>query len=237
MIVYQDGQRVVHRLLLNSIQTNCYILARGDEALLIDPTDQPEAILDYLDSQGLVLRHMLATHGHCDHVSAAAGLIASGRVDRLQLHADDLPELKRAMAYSVVVFRRKMALPAAAPCGPDLAAWLARSGLVFEHAGGHTPGSSVLYSTDRQLLITGDLALHHRLKITLANAREDLPAFARFLHRVQDLFTADTVLLPGHGEPSTVGQEWAHNAKWAYVRAQADALAGAAQGDRPTLTA
>jgi len=220
MIVYQDSQRTVHRLLLNRIKTNCYLVQRGTEALLIDPTDQAAEILAYLDAKGLQLRGMLATHGHCDHVAAAAEMVASGRVDHLYLHADELVELRRAPAYSLVVFRKKLALPPTAAYGPELHALLADWGLALEHAGGHTLGSSFIYSLDRQLLITGDLALQHQLRITLANDREDLPAFARFLDRVDELFGPDTTLLPGHGEPTRVGIERAHNPKWAYVRAR-----------------
>ncbi len=44
VVFHQTSTLEIHRLLLNDIKTNCFVVQRGDEALLIDPTDHPEAI-------------------------------------------------------------------------------------------------------------------------------------------------------------------------------------------------
>lgn len=218
MVIWQDDERRVHRLVLNEIKTNCYLVQRGSQALLVDPTDQPELILAYLQDQGLRLVAMLASHGHFDHVAAAAGLIASGAVDTLQLHPLELAEYKRANTYAMLLFKRRITPAAVAPFSDALLALLADWGLGLVHAGGHTRGSCYLHDLGGGFVITGDLALHHRLNTTLFDSRENLAEFAAFVESMAQGFAADAVILPGHGDCSTVAAELAHNRKWHYVR-------------------
>jgi hydroxyacylglutathione hydrolase len=218
MIVYQDARRTVHRLLLNDIKTNCYIVQRGDEALLVDPTDQPARIIAYLREHGLMLRFMLSTHGHFDHVAAAAGVVDAGLTDQLYLHAQEIAEYKRASSYSLLVFKRRLQLAPVAPHSPELLATLQAWGLGITHAGGHTRGSCYLHDLGGQFIITGDLAIHHKLKTTLFDSRENTAEFADFVERVLQDFAGDTTILPGHGDPTTLAVEAQHNQKWHYVR-------------------
>jgi hydroxyacylglutathione hydrolase len=218
MVIWQDDERRVHRLVLNEIKTNCYLVQRGRQALLVDPTDQPEVILAYLREQGLSLVAMLATHGHFDHVAAAAALIASGAVDNLALHPLELAEYQRANRYAMLLFKRRITPAAVAPFSAALLALLADWGLCLVHAGGHTRGSCYLHDRGGRFIITGDLALHHRLNTTLFDSRENLVEFAAFVESVAQTFAGDAVILPGHGDRSSVADELAHNRKWHYVR-------------------
>lgn len=220
MIVYQDSQRQIHQLVLNEIKTNCFIVQQGKQALLVDPTDQPEQIAAYLQAHQLDLRCMLATHGHFDHVAAAGGLVALGLVERLYLHEQDLAEYKRANAYSMMLFKRKLQLAPVAAFDAALQATLQAWGLAWCHAGGHTRGSCYLQDIDRRFLITGDLLLHHKLKINLKDSREDRVQFTAFVESVINGFDADTVLFPGHGDVTSLAVESQLNPKWRHLRAQ-----------------
>lgn len=217
MIIYQAGALSIHRLLLNELKTNCYILQQGAQAMLVDPTDQPDQILAYLREHQLSLQFMLSTHGHFDHISAAAGMIDSGLVDTLYLHELDLDEAKRAQSYSLMLLKRKMRLAKTSAYSEPLLALLREWGLGLQHVGAHTKGSCILYSLTRDFIITGDLALHHKLKITLFDSRENKAEFLHFLQAIIPQFRPDTVILPGHGDRSTVEAELAHNKKWAHI--------------------
>ena len=51
---------------LGMLQTNCYILSQADRCLVIDPGDEPDKVLAFLEKQGLTLEAILLTHGHFD---------------------------------------------------------------------------------------------------------------------------------------------------------------------------
>ncbi|GCL65934.1 MBL fold metallo-hydrolase [Pseudaquabacterium pictum] len=218
MLVHQDGDRCIHQLVHNEIRTNCFIVQRGQQALLIDPSDRADLLLAYLQAQGLQLAAMLATHAHFDHVAAAGGIVAAGAAPALYLHPLDLPEYKRANSYSLMLFKRPIQVAPAQPFDAALDAVLRQFGLGLRHAGGHTRGSCWLHDLDGGFLITGDLVLHHALKVNLADSRENLAEFGAFVDTVQREFAPAAVLLPGHGAATTVGQEAALNRKWAHVR-------------------
>ncbi len=218
MVVYQHGERTIHQLVHNEIRTNCFIVQQGNEALLIDPSDRADLLLAYLQAQQLQLVGMLATHGHFDHVAAAGGIVDAGATDALHLHPLDIPEYKRANSYAMLLFKRRIQSAPVRPFDETLLALLQRFGLGLRHAGGHTRGSCWLHDLAGQFLITGDLTLHHALKVSLVDSRENLAEFGAFVDTVLREFNPETVLLPGHGAASTVGQEAALNRKWAHVR-------------------
>ncbi|MBC7861123.1 MAG: MBL fold metallo-hydrolase [Burkholderiaceae bacterium] len=218
MLIYQNAVLKIHRLTLNELKTNCYIVQNGDQALLVDPTDRADVIADYLGQHRLALRYMITTHGHFDHVSGAAGVIERGLADVLYVHEQDFDEVKRAQSYSLMIVKKKMRAPPVAMFSAALLAFLRSWGLGLEHAGGHTKGSCYLYGLERDFLLTGDLALHHKLNITLFDGRENTAQFFRFIEQVKAGFAADAVILPGHGDRTTVGMELKHNKKWAYVQ-------------------
>lgn len=218
MPVFHCGDLTIHQFATNQLRTNGFIVQRGRRALLVDPTDRADLLLAQLAEHGLELAGMLATHGHFDHVGAAGDLVQAGAAQALYLHPLDIPEYKRANSYSMMLFKQRLTLAPALPFDDALHALLRDFGLVLRHAGGHTRGSCWLHAEDGSLLITGDLVLHHALKVTLADSRENLAEFGAFVDTVQQTFAPDTLLLPGHGAATTVGQEAAHNRKWAHVR-------------------
>lgn len=218
MLMYQCGQLAIHRLLLNDIMTNCFIVQKGSEALLIDPTDQADLIAAYLSEHGLTLKFMFATHGHFDHVLGAAGVIDAGLVDKLYVHEKEFGEIKNAPSYCLMVFKRKMKIPNTAAYSADLLALLRDWGLGIEHAGGHTRGSCFVHDLAGNFIISGDLAIHHKLNITLFNSRENAAELYQFVEKMKSQYAPDTVILPGHGGCTSIAAELEKNKKWAYVQ-------------------
>ena len=63
------------KLTLGELASNCYILEASDKtAIVIDPGAEAEVIISELESRGLTLSKILLTHGHFDHMGAAAEL-------------------------------------------------------------------------------------------------------------------------------------------------------------------
>jgi len=218
VLIYQNDNLKIHQLLLNRIQTNCFIVQKESEAILVDPVSNANAILDYLDSKSLVLRFMLSTHGHFDHIGAAADIIESGLVEELFIHEKEFGEVSKAPMYSALILKEKLIKPKLSRFSNILLKCLDSFGLSIEHAGGHTKGSCFLYSHNKEFVITGDLALNHNLKITLANSRENKNEFFEFVKNIEDNFLPHTVIFPGHGDRTTVKDELMYNEKWKYIR-------------------
>ena len=218
MLIYKSGQFLIHRLLLNEIKTNCYILQKGSEALLIDPTNQADLIAKYLSEHGLTLKFMLATHGHFDHVEGASGLIDSGLAEKLYVHEKEFGEIKSAPMYSLMVLKRKMKVPNIAAYSTELLALLRDWGLCIDHAGGHTKGSCFVHDLQGNFIITGDLTIHHKLNITLFNSRENTAELYQFVEKMKSNFAPEAVILPGHGDLTSIAAELRNNKKWAYVQ-------------------
>ena len=218
MLIYQCGHLAIHRLLLNDIKTNCFIVAKGAEALLIDPTDQADLIVSYLREHGLTLKFMFATHGHFDHVLGAAGVIDAGLAATLYVHEKEFGEIKNAPLYSLMVFRRKMKVPSIAAYSAELLALVRDWGLGIAHAGGHTKGSCFVHDLAGNFIITGDLVIHHKLNITLFNSRENTAELYQFVEKMKTQYSPDTVILPGHGSLTSIAAELRKNKKWAYVQ-------------------
>src|SRR5437764_3286687 len=150
--------RVFEQLVVGALQCNCYLV--GDpvtlEAIVIDPGDDPDAILAAAEHHGLKLVAAVATHAHFDHVLAAEAIRQRTGIP-FYLHADDVP---------VLAFNQEAArlfLGTDLPPSPDvdrtyadgdeLVAGSMRLGVI--HTPGHSPGSVSLVAPD-EALFSGD---------------------------------------------------------------------------------
>ena len=217
LVIFENETLKIHRLLLNEIKTNCFIIQNGKDVVLVDPTNDAEAIIDYIKKNEFNLKYMLTTHGHFDHISAASGVIEKEYADVLYVHEADFAEVKRGPLYSLSVFKRQMKVPKFAMYSDELLAFLEGWGLLIEKAGGHTKGSCFIYDQKKSFIITGDLVLHHKLNITLFNSMENLPELSQFIRKIKNTFALETIIFPGHGDRSTLKDEVEKNQKWAYV--------------------
>ncbi len=197
-------------LTVGPLQMNAWLVLdreRG-EAALVDPGDEPGRLLERLDASGCRLRWLLATHGHFDHVGAAAAIQQRHDLP-LRLHPQDVP-LVEAMPQQQAMF----GLPTSPV--PRLDPTL-HDGMVLPLGGGHlrvtaVPGHSpgqVMLGWDGHVLV-GDTVFAGSV------GRTDLPggdfaALARSIRQHVYTLPDATVLHPGHGPDTTVGRERASN--------------------------
>lgn len=167
--------------------TNCYLLTCPEtgQALLVDPGADPEAVLALCE--GLQVTRILLTHGHFDHLLG-------------------LDEVRAALGGPVGVH------PADAAAFGVAADFELRDGMRLRvghrfvrvvHVPGHTPGSVAL-RFDRRALV-GDAVFPG------GPGHTDTPAALRTLllslQRTVFTWPDDTLLYPGHGDPTTVRAE------------------------------
>lgn len=203
------GPMLVEAVVVTPFVQNCHVvaLAAGGPGVVVDPGGEAERIEAALTRLGVKAVAVLGTHGHLDHVGAAAQ-IADPRGIPCYLHPADagLFATPGMGIWDVPPF----------PVPADLRPLtdgdrLELAGLVIDvlHVPGHTRGQSVFHLPDHGLLFSGDLLFAGSI------GRVDLPTgeparMGASLRRVLEL-PDETVVHSGHGPVTTIGAERAHN--------------------------
>ena len=205
---------MIHEILpVGMLACNCSIL--GDEgtreAVVIDPGDEVERVQAILARHGLAVKYIVATHAHIDH-------------------AGGLEKLKRATGAPVLMHARDLRLYRNMPLQAE---WLGvappeitevdqflgegdvlRFGarrLEVLHTPGHSPGSLSLHLPgEDQRILSGDTLFQGSI------GRTDLwggsyGEILRSIHTRLLIFPDSVPVFPGHGPPTTIGEERAGN--------------------------
>ncbi len=189
---------LIKTISVGQLETNCYVVT--DETSLdcavIDPGDESNTILDYLEQNRLRCRAVFLTHGHFDHVGAAEAL-AEETGAKVYLNREDDAETRRDLHFPLHL--------------PENGEYYADGDRVeigslrFEVIGtpGHTPGGVTLRCQDA--LFTGDTLFRGSC------GRTDLPGgdteeLLRSLKRICSL-AGDFEVYPGHMDSSTLARE------------------------------
>jgi hydroxyacylglutathione hydrolase len=187
----------------NPFATNCWLLAAEgrEEAVVIDPGFSPDRVRALLEAAGKRPAAVLATHGHYDHVGAAAQVCGDDLP--FHIHKDDEQAMIDPHAWGA-----GMPVPVETP--NDIRTFsegdvLEVAGLTLEvlHTPGHTPGSSCFRVHD--LFFSGDLVLRGaigRYDFPNSNGDDMWASLRRFLSLPDRLD-----VYPGHGDTTTVGDE------------------------------
>lgn len=195
---------------LGPLQANCYLLSDGRAAVLVDPGDEPERLLAVLRAEGLTLEAIWLTHAHFDHVGAVEGITQAIDVP-VYLHPADQPLYAQARLAAA-----RWGIPLVQPTKPPtpLAAGgtLSFGGAAVEcrYTPGHAPGHIAFYIPALNSVIAGDALFAGSI------GRTDLPGgnYGQLIASIErELLTLpdDTVVYPGHGPATTIGQERRNN--------------------------
>ena len=200
----------LNHLYTSKMHTNTYIVSNGDEAFIVDPGDNADDICALLKRLGKRLVAILLTHGHFDHIGAVKRLteVFVDNSPQVMIHSADLELIstnKNMGSYLGVDVE---------PFVPDLllkgGETITVAGLKIDviHTPGHTEGG-VCYKVEDKIF-TGDTIFY------CSYGRTDLfggdfaalkNAIINKLFRLQGNF----MLLPGHGEPTTLDFERKNN--------------------------
>lgn len=188
-----SGALTVKVVVAGPLENNVYLAAcpATGRAVIIDPADDAGRILQA--AADLSVEAILVTHGHSDHIGAAADLHVTLGVP-VFLHPDDAP-------LAAVGGTRPLADGDEVRCG--------RARLLVIHTPGHTAGSVCFLA--RGCLFSGDTLFPGG-----PGATGDRAAFATVMRSLRRLFELpdDTRVLPGHGPATTIGAERPELDEW-----------------------
>lgn len=190
------------------LQCNCTILGDDQtfEALVIDPGDEVSRIYWRLTQLGLKVKQILVTHAHIDHIGGALALKKLIGAPIL-LNEADLPLLNMMDTQAGWL---GIAAPETAPPDAPLAdgetVGLDRFPAKVLHTPGHSQGSVCLHFAPIKLLVSGDTLFAGsvgRTDLPGGNYDQIIQSIESRLMRLPD----ETKVLPGHGGPTTIGDE------------------------------
>jgi glyoxylase-like metal-dependent hydrolase (beta-lactamase superfamily II) len=193
---WQDEQAEIHKVVVGPMDNNVYVLRCREtgDAVLLDAANEHERLLDLC--RGLGVRTVLETHGHWDHIQAVPAVRDAGyEVGVTAEDAGMLPSydylLEDASVVDVGRLRLKTILTP-----------------------GHTPGSMCFLVEGSPVLFSGDTLFPGGPGATQYEGG-DFPTIIRSIdERLFSPLPADTIVLPGHGDETTIGTERPHLQEW-----------------------
>ncbi len=200
---------MIHEIIaVGPLQCNCSVI--GDEstreAMVIDPGDDIEMVMQAVRKHRLTVKQIVITHAHIDHVGGATRLKQLTGAPIL-LNENDNALLKM---LGVQASWLGMKPPEDVEIDRGIASGdLVKAGALEAqviHTPGHTEGSVCLYFAPQEMLIAGDTLFAGSI------GRTDLPggsydSIMRSLHEHVLALPDETLVIPGHGPATTIGDE------------------------------
>lgn len=202
-----ESRPLVACITVGAFQENCYLYACPHtlEAVIIDPGDEAERILARIQELKFIPKYIINTHGHIDHICAIDEVSAVYPVP-LAIHPADVPlytdgNVAHMFQRQAPLVKRK----------PDILLQegdtLSFGTLTLEvlHTPGHTPGGICLINRP-YCIFSGDTLFQRSI------GRTDLPGgnYEQIITSIREkLYPLDEelVVFPGHGDPTTLGEE------------------------------
>jgi glyoxylase-like metal-dependent hydrolase (beta-lactamase superfamily II) len=200
---------LIKNVVVGPLSVNCFIIAdeKTKKAIVVDPGDEPDMIMDIIKKNNLIVEYIICTHGHFDHVGAVSD-IKKETGAKVLIHKEELVIYNAAL--DMAAFWGYNIDPLPEPDGfvkdEDI---IDIGDLQFKvlHTPGHSPGGICLYSNN--ILITGDTLFEGSVGRTDFYGG-DAGKLKQSFKRLMEL-PDDTRVLPGHGPETTIGREKREN--------------------------
>ncbi|MBI5212780.1 MAG: MBL fold metallo-hydrolase [Nitrospirae bacterium] len=200
---------LIKSVVVGPLQVNCFVVAdeKSRKALVIDPGDEPDRIMDIIKEGGLGVEYIICTHGHFDHVGAVSDLKKETGA-KVLIHKDELEIYDAAKDMAAFWGYELDPLP-----DPDVLAGdgdVIRAGnlsLEIFHTPGHSPGGICLYG--HGIAITGDTLFAGSVGRTDFHGG-DMQKLKGSFKRLMTL-PENIRVLTGHGPDTTIGREKREN--------------------------
>ena len=219
----------VRSFTVGPVQENAYILraAGSDRALLIDPGDEPQRLIEAIERLGVQIEAILITHCHFDHIGAVAPL---ARETGATVYC---PQLERPVLENPAIATP----PGFGPFEGHEPEHTLAGGESLRLAGldievlltpGHSPGHLTYSLPAHGAIVSGDVLFQGSI------GRTDLPfadhaTLERSLATLVDTLPAETVVYPGHMGATTIERELQTNPFLVEIRAERQTRAARAE--------
>ena len=208
----QHGALSVEMIVTGPFAENCYLLREeaSGRGIVVDPGDEADRILSEINSFDLTAEKIVNTHAHIDHVGAVAALKRALSIP-FWLHPAEGPILA-GLNWSAQMFglpeKEEPTVDSPLADGQRIAVGDLMAEVI--ETPGHSPGGCCLHFADQGIIVVGDTLFRQSI------GRTDLPGgdMPTLLQSIrQRLFTLpdETVVYPGHGPATTIGEEKATN--------------------------
>ena len=201
----------------NLLQENTYVVSDDTlDCVIIDCgayyDDERKALTDYISSQGLKPRHLLATHGHWDHNLGNDTIYKTYGLKVEAAKEDDfiITDIPRNFQSIIGAPLRRQYPAVGRFFSPNETIRFGHHSLQVLKTPGHSPGSVVFYCAEEHIAFTGDTLFR------MSVGRTDFEggsyeALMNSLANVLAKLPSETVILPGHGPQSTIADELRYN--------------------------
>jgi len=201
---------ILEAISVGPMQVNCYILASGDnsEAIIVDPGDEERKIRKVLEKHKLVPAFVINTHGHYDHIGCDDKFGVP-----VYVHKQDLALLKDPMLNLSGLFGLACSVKSKILTLEDnQIIELGDIKLRVMHLPGHSPGGIglLMLSPDEKIVFTGDSLFYRGIGRTDMAGGNQASLIKSIKEKLFPL-SADTLVYPGHGPSSTIGEEKQQN--------------------------
>ena len=181
------------------------------EAMLVDASCDPASLKGLCSRKNALIKYIVLTHGHYDHVTSFRALREEFPAAVTICHKNENATLTDIEANVSELFEDPQTFPECEKTvdeGDEIVLHGVRNNVTFKvfHTPGHTPGCICLYNEDEKFIFTGDTVFADG-----GVGRTDFKGGSTYvlnqsLERLSHL-DDDVTILPGHGRPSTVGDE------------------------------
>ena len=193
---HETGTAEIHKVVVGPVDNNVFVLRckRTGDAVLLDAANEHEKLLDLCTTLGV--RTVLETHGHWDHIQAVPAVRNAGY--EVGVTAEDAEMLDEAYDY---VLEDESVIEVG-----DLRLHTIKTP-------GHTPGSICFRLEDAPVLFSGDTLFPGGPGATKFPGG-DFDQIIGSIDRRLFTLAPDTLVLPGHGDDTTIGTERPHLDEW-----------------------
>lgn len=202
----------VQRFVCNMFQENTFVVSdETKECIIVDCgvfyEEERRALVSYIRDNGLTPRHLLATHGHVDH-HFGDDLVYQEFGLPVEVPAADQRLMDKLPQQAIMFLGDSSDIQMPTQCKylheNDVITFGNHTVSIIPTPG-HSPGSVVYYLADEKVALTGDTLFH------LSIGRTDLEG-GSMMQLIQSLRSLvqlpdETLVLPGHGENTTIGEE------------------------------
>lgn len=206
----------VRRFVCNMLQENAYVVSdESSEAVVIDCGAlydvERNAIIRYIKDNELKPVHLLCTHGHFDHVIGNDTITREfGLKPEVAAEDEHLMDLKKQLKDMMGMDYDNEVPPTGLLLTADDTISFGTHSITILPTPGHTPGSVTFYLETEQVAFTGDTLF----KMSIGRTDFEGGSWADMTNSLINVLAklpASTKVYPGHGEPTTIGDELRYN--------------------------